>query len=169
MNEKKILKVLLEESIAECYENDFTLIDRSMEQASVARVFFYMQYKLYFDKRFNQFSELYLDCEYNKNGDQTKKTLRCKDGTRPDLILHKRDKYDITNNKLVVEFKAEDGKEEKHEATGLPKDQVKLEDFTNPDGYNYLLGSFVKLYKSGAVYTYFEKGYISVDQGDHNE
>jgi hypothetical protein len=162
MNKKELLLTLLEESVAMCYLQDFTLIKRNMEQASVARIFYYMQDKINNDTRFQCFREYHLDNEYNKNGMHRKSTPRCKHGTIPDLILHIRseDKYTerLDANMLVVEFKSNNGRNRKYNNTNQSIDFVKLEDFTEEFTYNYFLGVFVKLKTKGAEYNYFQQG-----------
>ena len=147
----KLLIDLLKESVNECYEKDYLLIEQSMEQASVARIFYYMQTLINSDERFSCLRDYNLDCEYNKNGQHIKATPRCKNGTRPDMILHKRGTNN--HNLLVVEFKAEKGLRR----TGN-NDLIKLEDFTSPYIYNYQLGVFVKLLKDKPGYCFFKNG-----------
>ncbi len=156
MNRSELLLTLLHESVEECYRNDFTLIEHSMEQACVARIFYYMQKALKQDRRFDSFSRYNLDCEYNKNYAQIKETPRCPNGTRPDIILHRRLSND--SNKLVVEFKSRRGRNKKDLSSGQSIDIIKLEDFTKQGVYRYFLGVYVKLMKRGARYTYFQNG-----------
>jgi len=54
-----LLLTLLEEAVDRCYRDDFSLIEKSMEQASVARIYYYMQEALKSDKdrRFISFSQ----------------------------------------------------------------------------------------------------------------
>ena len=161
MSKIDLLIELLKKSVDKCYADDKTLIDRSMEQASVARIFYYMQRSIDTEDRFECFREYSLDCEYNKNGEHIKKTPRCPKGTRPDLILHKRwntDELYTMDNLLVVEFKPRKANYKKFENTGKYIDIIKLEDFTDMECYNYFLGVFVKLNKNTAQYTYFQNG-----------
>lgn len=161
MSRKDLLITLLEEAVNKCYENDKTLIDRSMEQASVARIFYYMQRTIDTDDKFKQFREYSLDCEYNKDKKKPKITPRCAKGTRPDLVLHKRwntEEPYTQDNILAVEFKPRRAKYKKFNNTEKCIDFVKLEDFTNMDCYNYFLGIFVKLNKNKARYTFFQNG-----------
>jgi hypothetical protein len=107
----KLLKNLLEESVQKCYDNDKTLIDRGMEQASVARIYYYMQNAINTDDRFLDIRDYNLDSEYNKNGKLIKDTPQCENGTRPDIILHKRytgdgNQHNKNDNLLVLEFKS---------------------------------------------------------------
>lgn len=162
MSKKDLLITLLEEAVNKCYENDKTLIDRSMEQASVARIFYYMQRTIDTDNRFEQFREYSLDCEYNKNKQHIKETPRCFKGTRPDMILHKRwqgeDDRFCQDNMLIVEFKPRKTTMKRYEQTKQYIDFIKLEDFTKSEVYHYFLGVFVKLNKNGAQYTFFQNG-----------
>lgn len=141
---------MLKEAVKECYEKDYLLIEQSMEQASVARIFYYMQNLINTDESFACLRKNNLDCEYNKNGQNIKATPRRKNGTRPDMILHKRGTNN--HNLLVVEFKAEKGLRR----TGN-NDLIKLEDFISPYIYNYQLGILVKLLKDKPDYSFFRK------------
>lgn len=160
---------VLKTAVGLCYRNDKSLIDRGMEQACVARIFYYMQ-KIVEDEFL--LPEYNIDCEYNKNGEHVKRTPRCPNGTRPDLIVHKRETND--NNLLVVEFKSCRGRKKWLDLTTLKvsktrgvncqdADVVKLEDFTSRDCYSYKLGVFVKLKKSGAKYSFFRDGHMALD------
>jgi hypothetical protein len=174
VNKLELLLTLLKESVEKCYQQDFTLIKRSMEQASVARVYYYMQEKIYNDERFLVFrDEYHLDNEYNKNGTHIKSTPRCKYGTRPDIILHKRSEEEYTTqlnpNLLVVEFKSKNGRSRKYGNTDKSIDFVKLEDFTKESTYNYFIGVFVKLKTNGAEYKYFQQGTEKRKEDLYNE
>lgn len=149
----QILINLLKEAVEKCYQNDKNLIDRGgMEQACVARIFYYMQDLIYHDSRYVFFKNYNLDCEYNKNMQEQKVLPRCPKGTRPDLILHCREDRPRRDNQLIVEFKA-------RTSSMTEKDRIKLEDFTHPDrGYAYKLGIFVKLNKKEALYTFYQNG-----------
>ena len=155
---------LLKEAVDECYKNDWELVSRSMEQACVARIFFYMQEMIYNDLKYKEYRDYNLDCEYNKNGEQIKSTPRCLNGTRPDMILHKR--MQNHKNLLVVEFKSARGRTVYYKDTELVIDYVKLEDFTNPTIYNYKLGVYVKLNKREPNYRLFKNGKIY--EGEYN-
>ncbi len=165
---KDLLLELLSRAVNKCYADDACLIQRSMERASVSRIFLYMYELIQNDPRFKIFKEYDLDCEYNKNGEQIKWTPRCRKGTFPDLILHKRKGNKC--NLLVVEFKSATGKfryfdetthktkDKKENATDKEVDFVKLEDFTSPTTYNYFLGVFVRLTEQTPQFQYFRKG-----------
>ena len=154
---------LLKKAVEKCYKNDWVLIERSMEQACVARIFFYMQEMIY-NLEFNEYINYNLDCEYNKNGEEIKSTPRCPKGTRPDIILHER--RNNNRNLLVVEFKAAKGKTRYYKDSKVSIDYVKLEDFTAPTIYNYKLGVYVKLNKRGPKYILFENG--KMYEGEYN-
>lgn len=159
MRHKGLLLDLLKTAVSKCYADDKTLIDRGMEQASVARIFYYMQKLIAEEDRFKVFNNYSLDSEYNKNGQHIKETPRFKNGTKPDIVLHKRWPIEPQDNLLVVEFKSRyGGFGEKYKNTNMPRDFVKLEDFTNNSIYDYFLGVFVKLYKKEADYTLFKFG-----------
>lgn len=167
-HDKDLLLKLLTKAINKCYDNDKSLIERSMERACVSRIFLYMHELIQTEQCFEVFKEYDLDCEYNKNGEHIKDTPRCKNGTSPDLILHKR-KYN-NRNLLVVEFKSANGrfryydetdqttKDKKEKETDKEVDFVKLEDFTVPYVYNYFLGIFVRLKKKKVQFIYFQHG-----------
>ncbi len=143
-----LLIKLLKESVEKCYVNDKSLIERSMEQASVARIYYYMQYMINTEDEYAQFKSYNLDCEYYKNGNLLKELDSCPNGTRPDLILHKRGSNE--NNLLIVEFKSNNGT--------IHNDIVKLIGFTaEHNDYKYRLGIFVKL-DNQPEYRYFQKG-----------
>lgn len=167
-NDKDLLLKLLTNAINKCYANDKSLIERSMERACVSRIFLYMHELIQTEKCFEVFKEYDLDCEYNKNDKDIKRTPRCKNGTSPDLILHKRKCNN--RNLLVVEFKSANGrfryydetdhktKDKKEKETDKEVDFVKLEDFTVPYVYNYFLGIFVRLKKKKVQFIYFQNG-----------
>ena len=155
MNKKDLLVSLLKESVDKLYQEHVCLLVRSgMEQAAVARVFFYMQVALYTDPRFIQFRSLYLDSEYNKNGIAPKILYGAP--TRPDLILHNRCYGETSTNVLVVEFKVEN--------ENIEDDYRKLCGYTSQhEQYKYFLGVSVKLNRENAVYKYFQKGQEKVE------
>lgn len=151
-----LLKDLLRKAVEKCYEKDMTLIERGMEQASVARIFYYMQNFIDYDEMYARLKAYDLDCEYNKNGEHTKATQRCKNGTKPDMTMHKRKSNE--KNLLVVEFKSRKSKGKKWNGTSKYMDEVKLEDYTLPEIYNYQLGVWVKLNKNRPIFTFFKNG-----------
>ncbi len=108
---------------------------------------------VYFQEYLNRtpYRNLNLDMEYTKKGADPKKL---NDTTiRPDMILHERHIND--NNILVVEFKGW-----WNDRCG---DKKKLEFLTKQkeeEGFNYLLGIFIRIIKDEAKYTMFENGEI---------
>ena len=134
--EQNNLKNFLEESIKEFYDKDSLLSERKgMEQACVFRIGLYLQERL----KKAKISDVVVDCEYNKNGDDPKRTVMFVEGVRPDLLIHKRG--DNTKNLLVVEFKGWWNKAKN-------RDEDKLKSLTSSkDVYHYLLGAFVRLGK----------------------
>ena len=157
MPDNALLITLLKDAVAKCYQNDMTLIDRSMEQACVARIYYYMQNLINTKEIYTQLKDYNLDCEYNKNGESIKPTYRCSKGTRPDIVLHKRGTNE--HNLLVAEFKSRKAKYKKYQYDNKKCiDEIKLEDFTGQGVYNYQLGVWVKLHKRKAKYIYFKHG-----------
>lgn len=150
MNKKEALLALLKESVQKFYAEPKCLISRNgMEQASAARIFYYMQNSLFTDPRFISFRDLFLDSEYNKNGNDRKML----DGvpTRPDLPLHNRQYGETATNTLIVEFKVSE--------QDIESDYRKLQGFTSQDReYKYFLGVSVKLNSTSAQYKYFQDG-----------
>ncbi|MBQ3318970.1 MAG: hypothetical protein IJG75_00425, partial [Spirochaetia bacterium] len=143
--------------VQECYEKDMSLVKRGMEQASVARIIYYMQTLINTDDRYERLREYIVDCEYYRNNDDLKRTPRCQKGTKPDLLLHKREKN--TGNLMVVEFKSRKNNGKKYQETNQYMDEIKLEDFTSSDCFNYQLGVWVKLKLSEPKYTFFKNGH----------
>lgn len=165
MSRVELLITLLQKAVNECYANDKTLIDRSMEQASVARIFYYMQRAIDTDNRFGQFRKYNLDCEYNKNMYEPKRLTEEERGKRPDIILHKR--LSNNDNILIIEFKSS---RENHRQDNLINDDYdKLKRFTQQNGiYKYFLGVSVKLNDTYPQYKFFQSGGEKVreDQSD---
>lgn len=70
------------------------------ERSIVFRYAFYLQKLINEDEQLKRY---HLDCEYNRNGIETKALPRFPNGTYPDLIIHKRGSNEY--NLLVMEFK----------------------------------------------------------------
>lgn len=155
-DEQKELFNLLKTAVDKVYSNDRDLLENEkrksrsgLEQAFVFRVGIYLNELL---KKSN-YKHLNLDCEYNKNGDDSKRTEKFPKGIKPDLLLHKRQQND--KNKLAVEFKGYWNNRQK----SIQKDKQKLEDLTFRDGhYKYKLGVFVIIGKDEASFTCFVDG-----------
>lgn len=157
MSRGELLITLLQEAVNECYANDKTLIDRSMEQASVARIFYYMQRAIDTDDRFEQFREYNLDCEYNKNMYSPKRLVEDERGKRPDIILHKR--LSNNDNMLILEFK--NNRQNNQQDILINDDYNKLKRFTLQNGiYKYFLGISIKLNNTNSQYKFFQNGEI---------
>lgn len=155
MSNRELLLDLLKTAVSKCYANDKNLIDRGMERASVARIYYYMQEMIINEGRSAELRRYNLDSEYNKNGEKIKDSPRFPKGMIPDIVLHERGSNN--HNLLVVEFKSRySGLGEKYKNTNIPRDFVKLEDFTNNLIYDYFLGVFVKLYKKEPKYQLFQ-------------
>lgn len=155
MSKIGLLITLLKEAVNECYERDKCLIDRSMEQASVARIFYYIQRAIDTDDRFAQFREYNLDCEYNKNMNDPKRLCENERGKRPDVILHKRLSND--GNLLILEFK--NSIQNNQQNNLINDDYEKLKRFTASNSiYKYFLGVSVKLNNDQAQYKFFQNG-----------
>lgn len=108
------------------------------ERAIVFRFAYYLQKIL---ENNHLFQGLSVDCEYNRNLNDVKRTPKFPQGTYPDLILHKRGEE--SNNLLIMEFKAYWNKDKnKH------YDIDKLNDFIDVKGdYGYDYGIYVILEK----------------------
>lgn len=142
-----LIKELFEKSVNSLYSNDSTLIDLKMEQASQARIFYYMQRDIENLDEYKILREYDLDCEYNHLGNGKKTTLRKLKGSKPDIVLHKRKRKD---NLLVIEIKINKSNE---------NDIIKLEDYTNQKGnYSYLLGVLLILKQQNPTFMYFVNG-----------
>ena len=143
-----VLKGLLKRAIGSVYAESPCLLQmEGLEQALVFRVGIYLQ-ELINDS--DVLASLNLDCEYNKNLDETKRTVNFQDGIRPDLLIHKRGSH--AENKLAVEFKGWWNKKPN-------KDIQKLKDLTNnAHDYQYRLGAFVVFHKQHPEYRFFQNG-----------
>lgn len=154
MTMKEMLLALVKESVEKCYSCDRTLIVRTMEQATVARFYYYAQKAIEFDSRFIDLRNFNLDSEYYKNGLNLKKTESHQHGTRPDVILHKRESN--SDNLIIAEFKTM-GRNQNNE---FLNDFKKLKDFTKDPQYYYFLGVFIELKVDRPSFTYFQDGHI---------
>lgn len=155
MSKVELLITLVKEAVDKCYTNDRTLIERNMEQASVARIFYYMQRKIDTNNKFKQLREYNLDCEYNKNMNDPKRLAENERGKRLDVILHGR--MSNNDNLLILEFK--NGINNLHQDNLINDDYDKLREFTNSDGiYKYFLGISVKLNVEEPMYVFFQNG-----------
>jgi len=107
-----------------------------------------------------QFPEWYVDCEYNRDGTESKKleTIRECDEARktelvvPDIIIHQRVKEsEKINNYVIIEVKTDDKKPD--------CDIKKLELFTSDPKFNYKFGLFIKFKQASTPeYRLFKNG-----------
>jgi hypothetical protein len=124
----------IDKSLYEVYLNHYYLIEKHVHERSI--VFWF---GIYFNKCLQEtrYKEYNLDFEYNRNSDDVKRTKNFKEGTYPDLILHKRGSN--KDNILVLEFKTWWNKNN-------DRDKKKLEDFLNQDGeYRYKYAASIVL------------------------
>jgi type I restriction enzyme S subunit len=142
------LKELLNKALERLYKNDKSLIKRGAnERAITSRFARYVEDLV----KISSFKSLDVDVEYNRNGNEPKRTNSSPQGTYPDVLLHKREFND--NNKLVVEFKCY------WSQVDDVADRKKLIDFTSSsDRYQYRLGAFVYLQLKDFKVTYFVNG-----------
>jgi len=128
----------IDKSLYEVYLNHYYLIKKKVHERSIVfwfGIYFYQCLQETIYKEYN------LDFEYNRNFDDVKRTKSFREGTYPDLILHKRGTND--DNILVLEFKTW-----WNNNSNSNKDIEKLEDFLNQDGeYRYKFGAFVRFEK----------------------
>lgn len=149
MREK--LLYMLKNSCKKIYKDDKYLIDKGVcERAIVFRFGVYLQRLISRDSELKFYD---LDNEYNRNQEGVKRTRRFKNGTYPDLIIHKRGEN--SNNIMVVEFKTVWNSD-------TSKDEKKLKDFINKNGeYKYKYGVSIIFEENKAVikmlYWYKEK------------
>ena len=127
---KEKLEYMLEKSCLKIYKTDRYLINnRVSERAIVFRFGLYLQRLLSRDKELKFYN---LDNEYNRNGQDPKRTSEFENGTYPDLIIHQRGNNN--NNICIIECKTEWNSDTK-------KDIKKIKDFINPKGqYKYKYG-----------------------------
>lgn len=134
------LNLLVNKALDQLYENDYHLIlnrpstdinnhYHACERSIVFRFAHYLQNLIDQD---GSFADYNLDCEYNRNGAETKKLPSFPNGTYPDVIIHKRGRNDY--NLLVMEFKT-------YWNTNQFNDKWKICQFTESAGqYAFLYG-----------------------------
>ena len=125
------LEYLIQTALSLLYTNDKHLIDQhANERCIVFRFGHYFQTLLSMHCEYKGYV-LYL--EYNRDGEDPKKTINHQNGIYPDVILHKPGNND--NNLLVMEFKGHWNNE------GQKEDKSKIKDLMNPNGkYKYKNG-----------------------------
>lgn len=136
------LESITRTALDKLYLEDTTLVNRSgLEQSIAFRFGIYFHYLI---KDIEWLSRLDLDMEYNKNGNDSKRTPSKPNGARPDLILHSRGNNN--SNVLIIEFKGWWNRKNRS------IDRDKILDFTNIEGsYSYCLGILVEFKKDGYI------------------
>ena len=117
------------------------------ERSIVFRFAHYLQNYLYN----TDYQKYHLDCEYNRNGIETKKLPDLKYGTIPDLIIHQRGSND--NNLLVMEFKTYWNVEQEND---IKKISAFLEN-NEINSYNYKYGIAALIKRNNVNLKLFEK------------
>lgn len=147
------LEYLIEAALSLLYKNDKHLIDiHANERSIVFRFGYYFQNLL---SMHCEYKEYFLDLEYNRDGEDPKKTANHQNGIYPDVILHKRG--DNNDNLLVMEFKGHWNNE------GQEKDKSKILDLMNPNGeYEYKKGYTVLLMENNFLVKPVGKSNISL-------
>lgn len=156
---KEDLEEQIREIISELYENDYYLIQNEVNEVCIVANF----WRYFFNKFQNQYDNLDMDMEYNRNGKWAKYYGMTEEGRRlyakPDMIIHKRGcNY---HNFLCIEFKGYWNAEDEN-------DDKKLRAFTNQDilldydgkrySYRYTYGIRLRLYDDRVEFKWFEKG-----------
>ena len=141
---------LVNSALDEVYAKDLHLIDNSPifltevdgkhyvgERSIVFRFAHYLQNLIDNDGTYASYN---LDCEYNRNGVETKNLPQSPNGTFPDVILHKRGSND--HNITVLEFKT-------HWNKNQADDKRKIREFTDGSGaYHFHSGATILIAKS---------------------
>lgn len=130
------LDYLIRTALSLLYKNDKYLIDiHANERCIVFRFGYYFQNLLSMHCEYKEYN---LDLEYNRDGEDPKKTPNHEKGIYPDVILHKRGNN--KDNLLVMEFKGYWNNQ------GQEEDKSKINDLMNPNGeYKYKNGYTVLL------------------------
>ena len=126
----QLINKMLNNALNKLYNNDASLIiRRTNERSIVFRLGIYLQEEL----NINGLEEYNLDCEYNRNMEESKSTCNLLNGTYPDLIIHTRESNE--NNLLILEFKT-------WWNSNQDNDEYKIREFKNSP-YNYIYGATV--------------------------
>ena len=143
------LKGVISGCLERLYRDDADLISRHGVEPAVIGTFY--GYVLEAVGGLEWLRGLRVDTEYNKNGLDSKRTVRKPNGIRPDIIIHRRGYNEA--NVLVMEIKGWSNTEPRED------DIVKLEDLTNQEEeYKYGLAVFLDLGKVGCKPEYFAGG-----------
>lgn len=114
------------------HTNTTTVNNHAGERSVVFRFAYYLQNEL---SKISKYSELNLDCEYNRKGVGIKRIPGFENGIYPDVILHTRN--EDKNNILIIEFKSYWNDE-------IDRDEEKIKSMINISGdYKYKYGIVV--------------------------
>lgn len=164
---KEKIEKYLKNALDELYNNDQFLICNQPcrsnqpdvhhhvgERAIVFRLAHYLSNDI---ERDSEFANYNLDCEYNRNGRNTKRLPSFPHGTFPDIIIHERGTND--NNLFVCEVKT-------YWNTNNADDVKKIQQFIDKDGeYKFRYGLSLKITKRRADVCYL---WIYRDKEDEN-
>lgn len=143
-----MLGTMINDSLERIYAKDYTLIENAVNERAIV-----FKFGLYFHEllKGSSFEEFDLDCEYNRNMGEPKRTVSFPTGVIPDVLLHRRNCNE--HNVLVVEFKGYWNRDERE------KDIQKLMDFTDQeDTYKYGLGVLIELNRDHYTIRHFQYG-----------
>lgn len=133
-------------AIYQVYDCDRYLIERAVSERALV-----FRFGLYFNALMSRssFRNLDLDCEYNKNLGEPKRTESHPKGAIPDVLVHRRHSND--ENFLVLEFKGY------WNNANREADKQKVTDFTSQRGiYKYALGAFIEVGLEGPHVEFFQ-------------
>lgn len=144
-------------ALRKLYSNDEELIVRDVNERSVTHWF-----AVYLQERFPNWN---VDCEYNRNGTETKRLRRLGIAPEqidsadlsgqtvyPDIIVHHRGCKRGDANLLVIEAKKTRG------VGKLDKDRKKLEGFGKSGDFAYRIGAFLLLDHSEVKIDWYQDG-----------
>lgn len=139
---KEQLLDILNGALQRVYAEDQLLVSRKGCERSIGfRLGMYLVEEI---KDIEWLQGLDIDLEYNKDGDDPKRTESKPNGAAPDLIIHQRGNNEC--NALAVEMKGWWSTKK----SSWDEDNVKLQELTDQNGkYQYGLGVFVELQKEG--------------------
>jgi len=146
LNQIEELKSLIREAMLTVYNADYYLIENKVNERAIV-----FRFGVYFNQQLSrsQFKQFDLDCEYNRNLGEPKRTENFPKGVLPDILLHRRGNNH--ENILVMEFKG------RWNRAGRKRDEQKLLEFTSQDGwYRYALGAFVDIYDYEPIIKYYQ-------------
>lgn len=137
------ISTAIENAIEKLKINDRVLLDKKMEWATAHRLALYLE---------EYFPGWDIDCEYNKMGHglDTKHNSHGK-YKRPDIVIHKRERFEKENNLLVIEIKMNSSDDE---------DENKLIDLTSPPNESRPFQ-----YQNGLKISFFPKLYFKWFKG----